>query len=343
MAAALARPSEADPVGLSQASAIPIAHPLFTEGHRLSDDAHVFAGLLSPDTHWLLDEHRLADGQALIPGTGFLEIARAAFHTMAGETAALRDIVFLAPFVVPDGATREIRVHLDRRDHGLWAFRILGRPLGEQAEAGWLEHVRGTIGTLDADAPAPLDLAAIAARCAEGNIAPAAIQDPPHLRFGPRWHNVEGAQTGAGEALIELRLPDAFLDDLPSMALHPALLDFATAGAQALIPGNAATDRFFAPASYGYLRLHSQLPGHIFSHIRLRPDSEGSAALAVFDVTIADPTGKVLAEIGEFTMLGLGDTTVLGTPRPAPSVPRPIATANDVIHAGQSHGILPIE
>lgn len=343
MAAALARPSEAEPGPLPTESATPIDHPLLTEGHRLSDDSHVFSGLLSPDTHWLLDEHRLASGQALIPGTGFLELVRAAYSTIAGDSAVLHDTVFLAPFAVADGATHAIQVHLDRRNGTEWTFRILGRALDQESEPGWLEHVRGVIGALEADVPPAIDLAAIAARCIKDAIPVAAIRNPPNLRFGPRWQNVDSAQRGVGEALIALRLPEAFRDDLRSMALHPALLDLATAGAQALIPGNGAQDGFFVPASYGYLRLHAPLTDSIVSHIRLRADSEGNDALAVFDVVISDPAGKVLVEINEFTMLRLGNTSALRRPGSPPAPPKPIATANNLIHSGLANGLLPIE
>ena len=71
--------------------------------------ARVSAKRYSARTHWLLDEHRLASGEALIPGAGFMEIVRAAFD---GDPDArpleIRDVAFLSPFVVPDGEEREL-------------------------------------------------------------------------------------------------------------------------------------------------------------------------------------------------------------------------------------------
>ncbi|MCM8731667.1 type I polyketide synthase [Hephaestia sp. GCM10023244] len=337
MAAALARQSDAEPA-LGPDTAMPIDHPLLTGWHRVSDETHVFTGQLSPATHWLLDEHRLTDGQALIPGTGFLEIARAAYAAIAPGPMVFSDVTFLAPFAVADGAARDIRVHLERRDASDWTLRIIGR---SDAEA-WQEHVRGTIAGLDAALPEPLDLGAIAARC-DSTIPVDTIEHPPHLRFGARWQLVDRAQAGRGEALLGLTLPEAFRGDLTAMALHPALLDFATAGAQTLIPERDGSPAFFAPVSYGRVSLYAPLPGRIVSHIRLRPDGDASGALAIFDVTITDDAGTVLAAIADFTMLRLDDTAALHQSRAVAPAAKPRTTANDMVQDSQQQAMLPAE
>jgi acyl carrier protein len=61
---------------------------------------------------------------------------------------------------------------------------------------------------------------------------------------------------------------------------------------------DAARD-FYVPLSYGRLTLSRALPPRLLSHVRLR---EGSAGVLVFDVTLLDEHGDVLAEIERFTM-----------------------------------------
>ena len=63
-------------------------HP--ADGGRVLDarvaDAHghtALSGKLSPQKHWLLDGHRTKNGHALVPGTGYLELARAALLSVA--------------------------------------------------------------------------------------------------------------------------------------------------------------------------------------------------------------------------------------------------------------------
>ena len=69
-----------------------IDHPVLERLHALSDDELVAAATLSPETHWLLDEHRIANAGALIPGTGYLELARAAHALVSPGPASLSDV-----------------------------------------------------------------------------------------------------------------------------------------------------------------------------------------------------------------------------------------------------------
>ena len=56
----------------------------------------------------MLDEHRTRAGDALLPGTGYLELAAEALRAQ-GETAAfeIRDLYFLRPLAVGDAAPRD--------------------------------------------------------------------------------------------------------------------------------------------------------------------------------------------------------------------------------------------
>ncbi|WP_159978968.1 MULTISPECIES: type I polyketide synthase [unclassified Novosphingobium] len=342
MAADLAEQAAGDrataPLGVGEA----MDHPFLHAMHRLSPTEVIVEGMLSPDRHWLLDEHRLADGSSLIPGTGFLELARAAFDSLEAGPSELADILFLTPFAVPDGESRTLRIHMHQERDGDWHFSILGRAVNGDPEQGWTEHVRGVIRRLAAAPLAPQDVHALLQRMpAEGN-AEALVDASSMMRFGPRWRSVRQLRIADGEAVLELALDRRFAHDLAHIALHPALLDFATAGAQCLIPSRRPGQDFFAPASYGSIKLYQACPAHLVSHVRCRPVT--SDAIAVFDVTLLDPQGRVIAEIAEFTMLRLSDTARLsGTettaPRPA-SRPLPAEPASDGLVSAEGVAIV---
>jgi len=315
MAADLAEQSGADKATGPLGDGEPMDHPFLDTVHRFSASELVVEALLSPGRHWLLDEHRLADGSALIPGTGFLELARAAFESVDPGPSEMRDILFLSPFAVADGESRTLRIHLHQLGDGDWNFRILGRDANGAetgpADPGWAEHVRGTVRRLDAAPAAPFDLEASMQRCCEAGDAEALVDASSLMRFGPRWKSVRQLRTAEGEAVLELALDRAFAADLVHIALHPALLDFATAGAQCLIASRRPGTDFFAPASYGSIKLHCALPAHLFSDVRCRPATSDN--IAVFDITLTDRQGKLIAEITEFTMLKLSDTARLAS------------------------------
>ena len=136
----------------------------------------------APATHWLLDEHRVAAGHALIPGTGFLELARAAVAEVAGSDAIeIRDTFLMAPFVVADGATRELRIEIDRASGD---FSIASGPADGPART---EHVRGTALRVSPESSDKRSLAELRARFAEPVRRYDGAVPQVHLRFGPRW------------------------------------------------------------------------------------------------------------------------------------------------------------
>lgn len=297
------------------------------------------SGRLRSDGTWLLSEHRLRGGHCVLPGTGYLDLVAAAATFGASDVPiVLRDVSFVKPCAVGDDEEREIRVKLKAEDNDDRSFVIRSRPAGRSAE--WTEHCHGTVQRANGATAPELSVAVIRQRIAE----PARKTRGDEARnsyidFGPRWDNVRERTVGDGQALLELDLGAAHEGDLAQTVLHPALLDMATAGAQELLDGFDEARHFFVPLSYGKLVLHGAIERQLLSHVRLRPGSTAESDIAVYDVTIVAPDGRVLAEIEEFTMFRLRDTGAFGTSpeqKPAKAAHSPLADALRV-------GILPAE
>jgi thioesterase domain-containing protein/NAD(P)-dependent dehydrogenase (short-subunit alcohol dehydrogenase family)/acyl carrier protein len=261
-------------------------------------------------THWLLAEHRIEGGAALIPGTGFVELARAAFMAAAGGAVGaveLTGVAFLAPFQV--GAEAPRRLQIDVVGDGAAATIRLLSPAGE------VTHM-----TADARSTAPagvarVDLAAVRARCARPVATRDGFLDQDFVRFGPRWRNLTEVRFGDGEAVLDLRLDAAFAADLPTLAYHPALFDMATGAAQALIPGFRPAADFLVPFGYDRIRILRPVPAQVVSHVRLRAGA--GRELAAFDVTVCDPAGEVVVAIEGFTMKRVDRSTAIALPAAA--------------------------
>ncbi|WOK36595.1 type I polyketide synthase [Sphingomonas sp. C3-2] len=302
-------------------------HPVLNRVWSGGSREQVFAARMSPDRDWLLAEHRLASGAALIPGTGYLELVRAAMRGLCNaEGIEMRDIAFLAPFAVEDGRERDLRVHLIQQGGGMWQFAIIGRATEAEPGQGWATHVRGFAEVQDGAIAPVHDMAELRRQCPD-MVRPPEAQ--PHLRFGPRWDTVRQINRNGQSALIELQLPTEMEHDLAHFMLHPALMDFATAGAQWLMPGYRTETDFYAPASYGRVRIHAPLPARIFSHIRYRPDASTQGEMACFDVTIMDAHGQTLVEIERFTMLRVRDGMTLSADAPGGMAVDALSIATD--------------
>jgi acyl transferase domain-containing protein/NADPH:quinone reductase-like Zn-dependent oxidoreductase len=261
---------------------------------RLDEDGRVaFVTAFSRARQWLLDEHAVRGGDALIPGTGFLELARAAFAEVSDSPAVeIIRVVFQTPFAVARGETKELTLSLRPAATG-WDFAIT-------SQAGSVTHVTGHVGPTSKSLPERMDVAMISASCgARAEVLDGFLRQS-FMDFGPRWGNVRHIRFGRDEALLSLELPDALSSELENFLLHPALLDMATGGAQPLISGFEPARDFYVPFSYGRLTLWGGFTRRLHSHVRLREAK--SQGVALFDVTVADEHGNVLAEITDFLM-----------------------------------------
>ena len=302
-------------------------HPWLDRVLRTPDHL-TFSTAFSRATHWLLAEHVIRGADALIPGTGFLELARAALEeTPQAQPIEISNVVFEAPFLLQPSETRTLDLTL-RRDGSAWAFRM--------HSGGAMTHVTGRIAYSHVAPPGRVDAGAATCRCQEREVILDGFLPQDFMDFGPRWGNVRRIHYGSGEALLCLELPAAYVAELEQFRLHPALLDMATGGAQALLPGFDHSSDFYVPFSYGCLCLWRSLPARLFSLVRLK-DGSGQG-VALFDVTLCDEQGEVVATVTDFMMRRVADRTQLGN---QPSV-RP-STATALADQVLREGILPRE
>ncbi|MGO4907387.1 SDR family NAD(P)-dependent oxidoreductase [Pseudorhodobacter sp. W20_MBD10_FR17] len=285
---------------------LPIDQPMLDEatfddkGHRL------FTAHLGPD-RWVLDGHRTKAGHALIPGTGYLEIAAEAMAQEGMTAFEIRDLYFFRPLDVPD-----IRAVLTPTDEG-YNFELRSG-VTAKGRAGWQLNAQARLLPLSGAAP-QID-AGIAARCAapeRGHGLPSPQE--AHLNFGPRWRVLNAFAYGKGEGIAELALPAKYQSEAGPWRLHPALMDLATGWAMGLIEGYCP-DHLWVPMSYATVRVFAPLPATITSWVRNAAPNRANDATAVFDVTLADATGKVCVEITGFTIRKLEGALSFTAPDP---------------------------
>jgi acyl transferase domain-containing protein/thioesterase domain-containing protein/acyl carrier protein len=263
------------------------------------EDETRFTTTLEAASDWVLDQHRMADGTSVMPGTGMVEaLAQAAHAGGMSLPFALRDIYFLRAFDAPEGTVRHMRITLERASGGFAATLRSDCVLG--GRAGWQMHAEALLST-SAGAVAAVDLEAISNRLDAVEEQDGAHMPTPqeaHLRFGPQWQVLRARQMSQGEGLARLTL------DTPLEAeqiLHPGLMDLATGWAIGLAPAYDGSD-LWVPMSYGAITVYAALPSEIYSWVRLGNSGVDEAR---FDVTICDAEGAVLVEVKDFAMTRL--------------------------------------
>ncbi|WP_425358956.1 type I polyketide synthase [Antarcticimicrobium luteum] len=282
-----------------------IDQPLLDETGFDAGGNRLFVSVYDAQDRWVFDQHRLKNGAALMPGTGYLELAAEALAAHGGETPfEIRDLYFLRPLQVGDDAPRRAVVRLEPEGGGL-NFTVHSA-LGHDEAQGFVLNAQARLRPRPGLTAAPLALSEIAARCdrAESAAPGARLTSPQeaHLRFGPRWHVLRRTALGRDEGLATLSLPQDFHGDLAQgYRLHPGLLDIATGWAIALAPDYDGSS-LWVPVSYRAVRVLAPLPGEIRSWVRLTPGAAPAEGFVSFDVTLCDPQGRVCLEIDGFEM-----------------------------------------
>jgi acyl transferase domain-containing protein/NAD(P)-dependent dehydrogenase (short-subunit alcohol dehydrogenase family) len=296
----------------TRAAAVPsgVTHPLF-DSREDTPDGVAYVGRLAAATHWVLDEHRL-DGTAVLPGTAYLEMVRAAYADATGlDRMEIRDACFLRPFMLDGAESRTIRLILRPRGT-LYEFFIVsanvsaggsgsGSGSGDAGDDRWRLHARGEVAGLTGPAPALVDLRAQAAECDDEIRLSGDPARPLHeferrmQGFGPRWSNVQRVRLGADRAVATLELPPRFAGETDAYGLHPALFDNATG----YLPIHRQTVAR-VPFAYRTIRIWAPLRGAIVS--RAVAVGEAGHAAESLDVQITDGAGRLLVEVEGYTL-----------------------------------------
>ena len=299
-------------------------------GHPLLDaliidepEKQVYSTCFSTASHWPVAEHRLM-GRGVMPGTGYLELVRAAFaRRAAGQTVVFSKVLFMSPLVIEDGEEKEVRVTLTK-DGDAYDFSVTSAPAAEGEAREWREHARGKV---SAHAPAhaephplaetlerlgPQDLETLGRRrLGEGDAAaPEGARGPDFSEddrnFGPRWQNLlKRVGLKGGEAVAQLELPAEFAGDLEHYVLHPSLMDAAVGFAQ------IAGEGYYLPLAYKTIRVRAPLMPKLYSYAKYS-EGAGVGDVLVCDLLLMDEEGNPLVEIEEYTLRRINTATLEG-------------------------------
>lgn len=329
-----------------------VEHPLFDAKLGVESGESRLSSLYNPASFWLLDQHRTKDGRAVVPGTGYLEIARAAVDAFGHpDPFEIRNLFFFSPLAIDDGETREVQTVLARDSDG---YELQVRSRRSTAEGtGWQLHAQADLLLGGLRRPSDLKLAEIEARCTrDAKATPNGSAGPQasNLGFGRRWFNLREVAFGDGEALARLALDEAFHPELEDYRLHPALVDISTGYAMKLIEGYDPST-LWVPISYARVRYFAPMEGEVRSWVRNAADNQQTRDIATFDVTITNLAGEVLAEVEGFAIKRLDGTIEFADNEPDPaqlemetgSSQQQLSPAEAQLLRNMEQGILPAE
>jgi malonyl CoA-acyl carrier protein transacylase/acyl carrier protein len=264
-------------------------HPLLGAALGLAGSERVvLTGRLSTrDLPWLADH--AVHGTILLPGTGFVELAR-----RAGEHTGLDvvdELTLHAPLVLTEQAAVHVQVEVGEPDEtGGRPVRIHSRREDADGDA-WVHHASGRVAD-DAEPPR-------AAGGAGGEWPPAGA-DPVAadelydriadlgVDYGPAFQGLTAAWRRGDELFAEVELPEALRSGAERFGIHPALLD---ASLHALFVPERADGQVALPFSWSGVRIH---PESAATAVRVRITRAGEDAYAL---ELTDPAGTPVASV----------------------------------------------
>ena len=272
------------------------SHPLL--GVQVdSDNGAAFEASYAAKDLWVLREHAVA-GRAVLPGTAYIEIARAAMMVLHPRAAVeIRSLSFEEPLVVEGAAARRVRIELRRSGSG-YDFSVRSR--GELDDR-WLEHARAGVSVFMGSLPAAPALTA-------GAWQAGVIPQDHAVAFGPRWRNITRMRVAERSAVAELELPPQFGSDLQAYAAHPALTDMAATFGLHLVDEAERASHLFVPLSVARIRLAAPVPARVISRVELKGPRQGR--MAAFDVSLHGTDGAPIATFEGFSLRGVDPAAV---------------------------------
>ncbi len=296
-------------------------HPLLGVLAEQSDTQAVFKARFSPAQTWALEEHKIM-GKPTLPGTAYVEMARAAFaHVQQNNSQSgaieISDVYFLAPMVCEQQQWREVSTTLNISAQSA-QFTISSKLAGNGAP---VEHARGTIAFNGAMLAPVAPLSSLYEQCQQqvsedpkAFIAQNAFADAKEvpenaIESGPHWEVFRCLNLGDKQGIAQLVLDDAFSAELGTFALHPAVLDSATAYLSPFIK-----PAFYIPLHYRSIMQLKPLSQTCYSHATLAKGAMDAKGTISFDLNIYNDDSQLAVQIKGFSMREIAQDNPINNP-----------------------------
>ncbi|MCX7920814.1 MAG: type I polyketide synthase [Clostridia bacterium] len=262
-------------------------------GYCLADTiSHVtYMNRLTPENSWVVRDHKLI-GRNVLPGTGCLEMVRAACERLFKDSAMeFKEVIFFTPLFIGEEEIKEVYTILSKKDE------YVEFVVSTMKDDKWAKHVEGKALKIRQGKLDKYNLDDISRRCSSEISLEKIKEKTDTAEFNGRWNSLGRILTGQNEMLITLELPGEYSGDLDEYITHPAMMDNAVN-----IEARIGRSGVYAPFSYKNIKFFNKLPGKFYSYVSFKEEPNINKETASFDIALLDESGKVLVEIENYTI-----------------------------------------
>ncbi|MBT2288312.1 SDR family NAD(P)-dependent oxidoreductase [Paenibacillus albidus] len=299
---------ETYPAGAAQAPAL--IHPLLhanTSDFNEQRYTSTFTG-----NEFFLTDH-VIQGQRVLPGVAYLEMARAAVSMAAGDlnpehdTIYLKNMVWARPITV-SGKPVQVHIGLYPENDREIAYEIYSHEGLTAATAGeQIVHSQGSVSVVQGLEAPYVNRSEILDACALDMISAQECYrayEAMGINYGPGHQAVESIRVGKDQALARLVMPGEIAGTQTQYQLHPSLMDAALQATLGLRvrPGESGTKLSTAlPFAMEAMEIYGECPSSVWAWVRYSEDKQTNK-LQKMDIDLFDDHGKVCVRLKGFSI-----------------------------------------
>ncbi|SFJ89231.1 SDR family NAD(P)-dependent oxidoreductase, partial [Thermoflavimicrobium dichotomicum] len=308
---------EATPAGSTGAAPsamVPFLHPLL---HANTSDffEQRFTSTFTGEEFFLRDH--VVNGQHILPGVCYLEMARAAVGLAVGDGLKgqngirLKNVVWVRPVIVKDQPVL-VHIGLVPEDNGEIAYQIYGE--SEEANDATLMFSQGRAEINCVFEDSTLDLVSLREQCNQRTLSSDQCYEifgALGIEYGPGHRGIEKVFVGNGQVLAKLVLPSSVSDTIEQYALHPSLMDAAFQATVGLLIPNGSVlpsggNSPALPFEVEEIELVDRCPSSMWAFIRYSSGSKAGDHIQKLDIDLCDDQGKICVRVKKLSMRTMG-------------------------------------
>ncbi|MCP5002639.1 MAG: SDR family NAD(P)-dependent oxidoreductase, partial [Planctomycetes bacterium] len=262
---------------------------------------------------FFLNDHQVK-GERVLPGVGYLEMARAAVEKASGDigkgaTIHLKNVVWAQPIVI-DGSDQKVHIGLFGEDDGQIQYEVYTESGEEEAT---IVHSQGGAEFKEKEETPPLDIQNLQSQMNQGTLNGEncyQIFKEMGIEYGEGYRVIREIYQGENQLLARLSLPSSVQDTQSDYVLHPGLMDSALQSSIGLVLTNGASangneaspgivrwpQRPSLPFALESLEILGSCTSEMYAWVRIPSDK-----VQKLDIDLCDEQGNVCVKMRGFT------------------------------------------
>ncbi|WP_088833756.1 SDR family NAD(P)-dependent oxidoreductase [Paenibacillus tyrfis] len=292
-----------------------VLHPLLHQ--NTSDFAEQRFSSTFTGEEFFLNDHRV-QGNRVLPGVAYLEMARAAVEHAAGglvegpSEVQLQNVAWVRPITVGEQPV-QVHIGLFPEENGEVAYEIY--TVGQDSEP--VVHGEGRALLASITAPPTVDLASFQKQASSQVLTSAACYEAfssMGIEYGEGHRGIQELYVGAGLVLARLSLPSALSASASRYVLHPSLMDSALQASVGFLLGARGdlSPNPILPFVLQKLEVYQACTSEMWAVLRHSEGSQAGGAVEKLDIDLCDEAGRVSVRIKRFTYRALDAKTPSG-------------------------------